>query len=774
MTEAAAKAEKGGHQIALGAEAPHVTSRGPVLNLQSDSDDDDDEGIDDSPRHQAAEAIEEGGAVDAEAAERAEREASRRRRRERSIVGRISAEKEGLLLQKQNASRKRSQEAASGMAKTKAEREERKKSKPLASPTPMEVLTLPAAPSPLPTASAPWAADASDDTLDARALLSFSDPGGARAADEPSPKGSAQGTTWLAEEDTALLAAVKEHGTRWKVIRDVMAHLGTGRSDAMCRNRYARLMAPHRPNVKCTNYCKLCGQLKRGHTCTNASGDPSLLPPSSRSSATALARRQAAASAQSISPLPVKLVEAGRASTISTEARSETSRPPSARGYRVSGSDDEQDDQDGDDPGAGAAWTEQEDTTLTGCVEGLVTKPQALDKALVEFGHQLSPRSLSSIVQRWRCLHRTQALMCPPEAQLDAALPRAWALRALFQRAETLAMATSPRPAAAQAAPPPLVPPPIAPLADATRASAWSDAYDDVGGSSIISTTHPTTSERVQLMRVTVPPEGREKQLVRVEVPDVPASPKAPPRPMTVHARVPDGLQSGDRFYVYVPTRNGGAEQPRSHHQPRLSLDPAKPVFCFQCKCDGCGRLYSTTDTARKHACREHAVWLEEVRDSVPNKSSAYCTYVQFACRVATAESSAAAADRAAAQQGQVEKATETMEVAEEEEGEEEEEDEEDEEDEEEEEEAQEGEDSDRAHAETRQDLVSRGRLMVEPEEAGMVEEASFLEAARRWSALSQAASMRGSWERLRPDDVEYALAAARPSISRKVRMTIG
>ena len=54
------------------------------------------------------------------------------------------------------------------------------KSKPLASPTPMEVLTLPAAPSPLPTASAPWAADASDDTLDARALLSFSDPGGAR------------------------------------------------------------------------------------------------------------------------------------------------------------------------------------------------------------------------------------------------------------------------------------------------------------------------------------------------------------------------------------------------------------------------------------------------------------------------------------------------------------------------------------------------------------------------------------------------------------------
>ena len=225
-----------------------------------------------------------------------------------------------------------------------------------------------------------------------------------------------------------------------------MAHLGTGRSDAMCRNRYARLMAPHRPGVKCTNYCKLCGQLKRGHTCTNASGTLTCCrrrraPPPRPWLAASCGRRRRAF-------LPVKLVEAGRASTISTEARA-ASRPPSARGpglrrRRRAGRPRRR------RPRRRRRVDRARGHDTNRLREGLVTKPQALDKALVEFGHQLSPRSLSSIVQRWRCLHRTQALMCPPEARLDAALPRACALRALFQRAETLAMATSPRPAAAQ------------------------------------------------------------------------------------------------------------------------------------------------------------------------------------------------------------------------------------------------------------------------------------------------------------------------------------
>ena len=41
----------------------------------------------------------------------------------------------------------------------------------------------------------------------------------------------------------------------------------TGRTDAMCRNRYTRIKAPMKAGVECKNRCKRCGQMKRGHTC---------------------------------------------------------------------------------------------------------------------------------------------------------------------------------------------------------------------------------------------------------------------------------------------------------------------------------------------------------------------------------------------------------------------------------------------------------------------------------------------------------------------------
>jgi hypothetical protein len=68
-----------------------------------------------------------------------------------------------------------------------------------------------------------------------------------------------------------------------------LSKLGTGRTQAMCRNRYQRLNAPSRPNVICKNKCKRCGQLKRGHICTFVEGGPS----AERALATMQSRRTA-------------------------------------------------------------------------------------------------------------------------------------------------------------------------------------------------------------------------------------------------------------------------------------------------------------------------------------------------------------------------------------------------------------------------------------------------------------------------------------------------
>jgi len=72
---------------------------------------------------------------------------------------------------------------------------------------------------------------------------------------------------WEYEEDQALLAAVSKFGKRWREI----ARLFHNRSEAMCRNRYTRIFAPHRPEMKgwkpSVNRCNACGQLKKGHSC---------------------------------------------------------------------------------------------------------------------------------------------------------------------------------------------------------------------------------------------------------------------------------------------------------------------------------------------------------------------------------------------------------------------------------------------------------------------------------------------------------------------------
>jgi len=85
---------------------------------------------------------------------------------------------------------------------------------------------------------------------------------------------------WEYEEDQMLLAAVAKMGKRWRAI----ARLFPDRSEAMCRNRYTRIFAPHRPEMKgwkpSVNRCNACGQYKKGHSCAskgklfvNASGD---------------------------------------------------------------------------------------------------------------------------------------------------------------------------------------------------------------------------------------------------------------------------------------------------------------------------------------------------------------------------------------------------------------------------------------------------------------------------------------------------------------------
>lgn len=72
---------------------------------------------------------------------------------------------------------------------------------------------------------------------------------------------------WSFEEDQALLQGIAHFGKRWKKIAEHIPH----RTEAMCRNRFIRMEAPRRPEMKgykvSKNRCNYCGALKKGHSC---------------------------------------------------------------------------------------------------------------------------------------------------------------------------------------------------------------------------------------------------------------------------------------------------------------------------------------------------------------------------------------------------------------------------------------------------------------------------------------------------------------------------
>ena len=82
---------------------------------------------------------------------------------------------------------------------------------------------------------------------------------------------------WTAEEDGILRAAIEEYGPSWTKVATYLPD----RSVASIRNRYQR-MTSTRPRWKTARRtrCKLCGQWRRGHTCTYRVA-PAILPASS-------------------------------------------------------------------------------------------------------------------------------------------------------------------------------------------------------------------------------------------------------------------------------------------------------------------------------------------------------------------------------------------------------------------------------------------------------------------------------------------------------------
>lgn len=88
------------------------------------------------------------------------------------------------------------------------------------------------------------------------------------AEDQAMPRPLVLGRAWLPAEDALLLKAVDKYGPSWTAIAAELQSLGTGRTTAMCRNRYQRIKAPLQEGKEGRNRCKRCGQIKRGHTCT--------------------------------------------------------------------------------------------------------------------------------------------------------------------------------------------------------------------------------------------------------------------------------------------------------------------------------------------------------------------------------------------------------------------------------------------------------------------------------------------------------------------------
>ena len=100
---------------------------------------------------------------------------------------------------------------------------------------------------------------------------------------------------WTEEEDRRLREAIDANRTpadrpKWRVVASLME----GRSDAMCRNRWARIMAGLRDPGQ--NRCTKCGEIRKGHTCSNPNGRPmklsSLVRPHGGSAAVYDSRRE--------------------------------------------------------------------------------------------------------------------------------------------------------------------------------------------------------------------------------------------------------------------------------------------------------------------------------------------------------------------------------------------------------------------------------------------------------------------------------------------------
>lgn len=97
--------------------------------------------------------------------------------------------------------------------------------------------------------------------------------------ERPSKRPLVSGRTWLPTEDAVLIEAVATFGAQWKQIAATMQQrLGTKRTTAMCRNRHQRIRAPMQPGKEGRNRCKRCGQIKRGHTCTNPEEGVAAMP----------------------------------------------------------------------------------------------------------------------------------------------------------------------------------------------------------------------------------------------------------------------------------------------------------------------------------------------------------------------------------------------------------------------------------------------------------------------------------------------------------------
>jgi len=120
-------------------------------------------------------------------------------------------------------------------------------------------------------------------------------------------QGSSAMRVWEYEEDQMLLEAVKRYGKRWRAI----ARHFPDRTEAMCRNRYTRIYAPHRPEMKgwkpSVNRCNACGMLKKGHSCA-AKGN--LFVNASTTDADSFAIRDAGASSTICEEVAEELVQA--------------------------------------------------------------------------------------------------------------------------------------------------------------------------------------------------------------------------------------------------------------------------------------------------------------------------------------------------------------------------------------------------------------------------------------------------------------------------------